>query len=180
MQTKKIIPCLALVMGTIFLAGCGANPGETIMEKAVESQTGGKVDINADENRMDIKSKEGEFSLSGNGNAKLHQEFPKDIYIADDAKILLSMANGQDGTYSAAYVTDQPADEIYTKYKTDLTANSWSADAQTEMVFGDSKTILYKNGTKRLTVIVGKSQDEQFKGKTHVQVIGATDKTNGQ
>lgn len=39
------------------------------------------------------------------------------------------------------------------------------------MTFGDSKTVLFKNGNKRLTVIVGLSQDKQWSRKTSVQVI---------
>ena len=162
--------CLAI---TLILSGCG----ERIVEKAIESQTGGKVDVNTDKGEMNIKTDQGDVSMSGNGSATLNPNFPKDIYIAPDAKIQLSMVDQQNKSYSAAYITEMKVDEIYSKYKEDLTAKGWTSDPQTEMSFGDSKTILYKKGNQRLTVIAGISQDEQWNGKTSVQVIGAEDKT---
>lgn len=147
------------------------------MEKTVESQTGGKVKIDADKGEMNIKSNEGDVSLSGDGNAMLNQNFPKEIYIAPDAKIQLSVVSEQDKSYSATYITDMKIDEIYSKYKEDLASKGWTEDAQNEMTFGDSKTIFFKKEAERLTVIVGRSQDKQWEGKTSVQVTGATDKS---
>jgi hypothetical protein len=175
---KQKIAASVIVLGSVFLfSGCGENIGESIIEKAVESQTGGKVDINTDKGEMNIKTKEGDVNVSGDGAATLNPNFPKDIYIAPDAKIQLSMVSEQGETYSAAYITEMKVDEIYAKYKEDLAGKGWVADTQNEMTFGDSKTVLFKNGNKRLTVIVGLSQDKQWSGKTSVQVIGATDKS---
>jgi hypothetical protein len=174
---QKIIVSFAVLGAVLLFSGCGGNVGKEIIEKTVESQTGGKVDINTDKGEINIKSKEGEVSVSGDGAATLNPNFPKDIFIVPDAKIQLSMVSDQGDTYSAAYITGMSVDEIYSKYKSDLAGKGWVADSQNEMTFGDSKTITFKKGNQRLSVIVGLSQDKQQKGKTSVQVTGATDKS---
>lgn len=172
---KKTIFSTALCSAVVLLAGCGPNIGQKIVEKSIESQTGGKVDVNSDKSQMNIKSNEGDFSMSGEGTATLSADFPKDIFMAPDAKIQFSMANGKDKSYSAAYITSMNVDEIYGKYKSDLESKGWAADTKTEMTFNDSKTVTYKKGSESLMVIVGLSQDEQWKGKTSVQVTGSED-----
>lgn len=174
---QRIFMSIVVLGSVVLFSGCGEDAGKRIIEKTIESQTGGKVDINADKGEMNIKTTEGDVSVSGDGAATLNPNFPKEIYIAPDAKIQLSMVGEQSETYSVAYITEMKVDEIYAKYKEDLASKGWAADIQNEMTFGDSKTVLFKNGNKRLTVIVGLSQDKQWSGKTSVQVIGATDKS---
>jgi hypothetical protein len=177
MKKQKIV-LGALVFGaTLVLAGCGPNIGQKIVEKGIESQTGGKVDVNADKGEMTVKSDQGNISVSSEGTASLDKDFPKDIYIAPDAQIILSMAKGQDQSYSAAYVTGMTVDEIYGKYKEDLVSKGWTIDSATETNVEDSKVALYKKGNQAVTIIIGVGQEDQFAGKTYVQVIGATDKS---
>ena len=170
---KKISTGIIILASISFLSGCG----ETIINKTVESQTGGKVNIDASKGEMNIKTDDGEVSLSGEGLATLNPNFPKDIFIASDAKIQLSTVSEKSGSYSVAYITEMKVDEIYAKYKEDLGEKGWVADSQTEINSVDLKTTIFKKGAKRLTVMIGLSQDEQWKGKTSVQVIGATDKS---
>lgn len=174
---KQKMAISAIILGSVlFFSGCGEDAGKKIIEKTIESQTGGKVNIDADKGAMNIKTNEGEFNASGDGTATLNPNFPKDIYIAPDAKIQLSTVGDQGKTYSAAYITEMKVDEIYSKYKDDLAGKGWTRDSQTELNANDSKTSLFKKGSQRLTVIVGLSQDNQWNGKTSVQVIGAEDK----
>jgi hypothetical protein len=177
MKKQKIIIGVLAFIVMLSLSGCGPNVGEKIMEKTIESQTGGKVDIDADKGEMKINTGQGDISVSGDGTASLNKDFPKDIYIAPDAKIIMSLVNGQNKSYSVAYTTAMKSDEVYAKYKEDLTSQGWASDAQTEIIFQDSKTMLYKKGAQSLTLIMGISQDPQFKGRTHVQVIGAEDQS---
>ena len=181
MKTKQFAAGIFVVSAVLLLSGCsltdwaGKKAGETMIEKSIESQTGAKVDINSDSGQMNVKSKEGDFSMSGEGTATLSADFPKDIFIASDAKILFSMANGKDKSYSVAYITGMSVDEAYDKYKSDLEGRGWSADSKTEMTFGTSKVTNYEKGTQNVSVIVGVSEDEQFSGKTSVQVSGSDD-----
>lgn len=186
---KKTIKQFSLagvgLLSAMVLSGCwfgdqaAEKIGKKIVEETIESQTGGQVDIDSNNGEVSIKSSEGEFSMSGTGEAKLQKNFPTDVYIAPDAKITVSMVNGQDNSYSAAYTTEMKTDEVYAKYKEELKKSGWSDDPQTEISFGDSKTIVYKKGKKNLTVIVGKSEDSEAAGKTYVQVIGADDASDG-
>ncbi|MFZ2188242.1 MAG: hypothetical protein WAV73_01615 [Candidatus Moraniibacteriota bacterium] len=170
MNKQKIAIGVVAFIAMLALSGCGPNVGEKIMEKAIESQTGGKVNVNANNGEMTIKSKEGDISASGTGSATLSADFPKDIYIAPDAQIMVSLANGQNKSYSAVYTTGMTASEIYAKYQEDLALKGWAIEPQTEINTGDAKMIQYKKGTSRLNLIVGLSQD---KSKTHVQLTGA-------
>ncbi|MFA6047343.1 MAG: hypothetical protein WCV59_02120 [Parcubacteria group bacterium] len=183
---KQKIAVSAMTLGAVLLlSGCGLTDwagkkaGEKIMEKSIESQTGGSVDINSDKGQMNIKSNEGDFSMSGEGTATLSADFPKDIFIATDAKIQLSMANGKDKSYSVAYITSMSVDEIYGKYKSDLESKGWAADTKTEMTIGTSKITNYKKGTQNIAIIIGVSEDEKWQGKTSVQVTGSEDSASG-
>lgn len=177
MNKQKIAIGAVTFIAMLVISGCGPDLGKTIIEKTIESQTGGKVSIDSDKGEVNIKSDQGDLSVSGNGTASLNKDFPKDIYIAPDAKVIMSLANGENKSYSVVYTTAMKSDEIYVKYKEELMAKGWTTDPQTEIVFQDSKTIQYKNGAKRLTLIMGLSQDSQFEGRTHVQVIGAEDQS---
>lgn len=182
-MNKNKIVLGGVVLGAILIfSGCGPNLGEkigeTIVEKAVESQTGGKVDINSEKGTMNISTGQGDVSVSGDGTAALNKDFPSDVYIAPDAKIIMSFANGENKSYSVAYATNMKMDEVYAKYKEELAAKGWTADTQIDLNTEDSKTIIYKKGTRSLTVLIGLSQDEQFAGMTHVQVIGAEDSSS--
>lgn len=184
MKQKTVVGAI-LFSAVFLLSGCSLTDwasqkaGEKIVEKTIESQTGGKVDINSDNGQMSIKSNEGDFSMSGEGTATLSPDFPKDIFIASDAKILFSMANGKDKSYSVSYITGMNIDEAYNKYKSDLTGKGWTVDNATEMTLGTSKVTNYKKGTQSMSVIVGASEDEQWQGKTSVQVTGADDSVSG-
>ena len=172
MNKQKIAMGAVTIASILVLAGCGPDAGKTIVEKTIESQTGGKVNVNADKGEMTIKSEEGDISASGTGSATLSADFPKDIYIAPDAQIMVSLANGQNKSYSVVYTTGMTASDIYAKYQEDLAAKGWVIEPQTEINTGDAKMIQYRKGTSRLNLIVGLSQD---KSKTHVQVTGAED-----
>jgi hypothetical protein len=174
MNKQKIAIGAVTFVAMLALSGCGPNVGEKIMEKTIESQTGGKVDIDADKGEMTIKSKEGDINASGTGSATLSADFPKDIYIAPDAQIMVSLANGQNKSYSAVYTTGMTSSEIYAKYQEDLAAKGWAIEPQTEINTGDAKMVQYKKGAGRLNLIVGLSQD---KSRTHVQVTGAEDQS---
>ncbi|HLN18600.1 MAG TPA: hypothetical protein VK255_00335 [Patescibacteria group bacterium] len=188
---QKVLTGVILIGAFMLLSGCSPSDyiekkiGENAVEKSLESQTGGKIDIDADKKQMNIKSKDGDFSMSGEGTATLSPDFPKDIYIAPDAKIIFSMADGKNKSYSAAYVTDQSVDDICSKYKNDFEKNgwvteSWLGDTRTEMGPDNSKVFSYKKGTQDLMIIVGLSQEEKWKGKTSVQVTGQEDETKSQ
>jgi hypothetical protein len=174
MNKQKLAIGALTFSAMLVLSGCGPDLGKAIVEKTIESQTGGKVNVDADKGEMTIKSKEGDISASGTGSATLSADFPKDIYIAPDAQIMVSLANGQNKSYSAVYTTGMTASEIYAKYKKDLAAKGWAIEPQTEINTGDAKMIQYKKGTSRLNLIVGLSQD---KSRTHVQVTGAEDQS---
>jgi hypothetical protein len=178
-KIKKFSTIIGIFTLVLMFSGCGEKyVGEKIMEKAIESQTGGKVNVDVDKDEMTIKSNDGEINLSSGANATLHKDFPKDVYIAPDAKIILSMANGQNKSFSVAYVTSGSLDGTYAKYKSELGSNGWVLENNLEILSADSKTAVFEKGTTRLSVIIGKSQESEYKGKTYVQVIGTEDVAN--
>ncbi|MFZ2975515.1 MAG: hypothetical protein WA055_02720 [Candidatus Moraniibacteriota bacterium] len=164
---------------TLTLSGCGLGEmaqkkaGEKIIEKAIESQTGGKVDINSGKNTMDITTNEGNVSVSNDGDGKLPANFPNDIFIFSDAKITVSTSNAaQPGSFSVSYSTASATqDTAFEKYKTEMTGSGWVKE--TEMNFGveQGAMLTFKKDNRKVSIMIGKDE----KGSTFITAIGVDD-----
>ncbi|HRY82463.1 MAG TPA: hypothetical protein P5232_02030 [Candidatus Moranbacteria bacterium] len=172
---KKILGASGVVLLALIFSGCGAGDaarqkaGEAIMERAIESQTGGKVDINSGKNTMDITTGEGKMSVSNEGEGKLPESFPKDIFIFSDAKITLSTSNTTGtGSLSVSYSTKSATqNEAMEKYKTEMTGSGWTKE--TEMNFGTDQGAIvnFKKDSRSVAVTIGKDEN----GSTFISVI---------
>ena len=154
---KKALPLFGLLGSAILLSGCsltdqiGQKAGEKIIEKTIESQTGGKVKVDADSQSMTINGENGESMTMG--SAKLPDNFPKDILVFDDAKIVFSMSTSEN-EFSVVYLTDKKPDESFTTYKDSLTSQGW--EKETEMDLGASgKIASFAKEKRKLGVTLG-------------------------
>ena len=83
----RFLVCLSVL---VLMMGCGSSEkaeekvAEKIAEKAIAAQTGKKVDIDIDKERMQIKTEDGEMTLTSGESAKIPDTFPKDIPIYRD------------------------------------------------------------------------------------------------
>ena len=176
---KKILTMSGIIMLALVFSGCGPGDairekaGEKIIEKAIESQTGGKVNINSGKNTMDITTNEGKVSVSNDGDGKLPANFPSDIFIFSDAKITVSTFNAaQPGSFSVSYSTASVTqDSAFEKYKTEMIGSNWVKE--TEMNFGTDQgsMLVFKKDNRKVSVMIGKEE----KGSTFITVIGVDD-----
>lgn len=179
---KKILGIGGVFVLALIFSGCGAGEmaqkkaGERIIEKAIESQTGGKVDINSGKNTMDITTSEGQVSVSNDGDGKLPANFPSDVFIFSDAKITISTFNAaQPGSFSVSYSTASATqDSAFEKYKAEMTASGWTKE--TEMNFGveQGAMLTFKKDNRKVSIMIGKDE----KGNTFITAIGVDDVAN--
>lgn len=176
MKNKVLLP--TAIVSLLLLSGCSLPSkenaeqkiGEKIMEKAIESQTGGKVNVDTDNDQMNINTKDGNLSMSSTGEAKIPENFPTDIYVAEDAKVNFAASNlGTGKDVSIAYITAASLDDVSEKYKQEMTKNGYTKD--TEMDMGSQgKVLTFKKGQTTASILIGQSQNKETAGKTSVQV----------
>lgn len=145
---------------------------ENIVERAIESQTGGDVDLDLDgEGSMTFEGKDGEkFSVTAGDAAKLPSDWPDSVPIMDDATITYAGSmGGGDGTtgLTAVYTVSESKADVVEFYKSELAAEGWTIAGV--MDFGDSGmvtatrnesetvgvTVATENGDTTVTVSVG-------------------------
>ncbi len=167
---------IGLLSLSLFLTGCGITDqlgqkaGEKIIEKTIESQTGGKVDIDTSGESMTVKGENGESITMG--SAKLPDNFPTDILVFDDAKFVFSMSS-KENEFSVVYLTAKKAADAFTAYKDDLVKQGWTKE--TEMDLGDSgKIASFAKGNRKLGVTVGTDPNGDNPDKTSVSLTGTT------
>ncbi len=173
-KTKKVFLSAGVLGVMLFLSGCSLTDqlGGKIIEKTIESQTGGKVKIDTDNKAMTIKDENGN-SLSM-GNSKIPDNFPKDIIVFDDAKVIFVASSGEND-FSVIYGTGKNIDETLTKYKEGMVSQGWKKDE--EMDLGDAGKILKFSKEKRnLMITIGTDKSGDNPSQTTVSIIGATDK----
>lgn len=164
-----------IVLGAIItLSGCGLTDwagkkvGEKIVEKGIEAQTGAKADINSDGGISTVTGKDGSMSFSDQGNAKLPENFPKDVFIYNDAKIaaVISGSETNEG-YSINYITGANENDAFSKYKEEMAKNGWKKDSEADMG-ADGKMLNYSKGDSKTMVIIGTDKNDGGTGKTTI------------
>jgi hypothetical protein len=175
---KPTILLLAVMMAvTLTLSGCfgqslSEKAGEKMVEKAIESQTGGQVDINTEGGDVTIKSEDGQSQFSAGGNAKVPEGFPQELMIADDAKVIMSTS--ADGGMSVAYVTDSEQNKLSEDYASRLTGDGWKKVM--ELDTGNGKMLSFTKDKKTVSVTIRENTDKDQPGKTTAHVVYVEEK----
>lgn len=179
---KKIIMIIAiagaLMLTLVFAGGClgqkiAEKITEEVIEKAIESE-GGNVEIDLDDGEMTIEGDDGDVSIStddetvtiegddvegtfGEG-AELPDDFPENIPVYPDMTLVSSWK--ADGGFSISAFSEKSVDEIFGWYKDKL--SGWDNEMETTTNTDDGKmsTIVVKNGTYVVSVMVMDSEDE--------------------
>lgn len=180
-KIKKIVILSLFLAAVLTLSGCWPLPssekvGEKIIEKTIESQTGGKVDINADKESMTISSNEGNTTFSGEGEAKLPDKFPSDIFVMNDAKIVMASTIKEGNSYSISYGTDIALSEAYSKYKSEMAGMGWTNENEIDMG-AQGKMLSFNKGNRNVAVTMGISNSDENKGKTTILVVTSSDES---
>lgn len=174
MKKKKVLVLpIFLLLGVFSLSGCSLTEqlGQKALEKTIEAGTGGKVNIDADKQEMTIKGENGEsMVLSGGENTTLPDNFPKDVFVFEDAKFLLVL-NKSESDFSVVYTTEKSVSEAKEKYKTELSKNGWNKENESDL--GEAIVFNFSKGERKMMVTVGLDKSVNQEGKTTVSLIAA-------
>lgn len=134
--------------------------GEAI-ERAIEEESGGEVDIDISEGEMSIKTDEGEVTFGE--STELPDGFPGIVPVYPDMGIVTAWKATEEGkeNFSISASTDDPGDKIYNWYKNELSGweieNEFTADSGDD---GKTFSINGNNGTYNLSVLIFESEEE--------------------
>jgi hypothetical protein len=141
--------------------------GEKVVEKMIESQTGAKVDIDSQGDNITIKSEDGQTQYSSGGQAKLPDNFPKELIVVNDAKIIMSSSSGQNS--SVSYVSNEEQAVIKEKYLSGLVGQGWTKE--TEVNIENASMISFAKEKINVAVNIGENNTNDQPGKSFVNVI---------
>lgn len=148
---------LLLIPLTLIGAGCEKSLSERAteyaVEKAVEQQTDGNVDLDLNDGQISYTDNEGNKVQYGQ-NVSLPSDFPKDIPVYKGSTILTT-ATTSEGSYISLQTTDSATD-VLAWYETEL--KGWTKEESFDMQ-GLSARTFTKPGLK--IVITAASQDGQ-------------------
>jgi hypothetical protein len=153
-KTVWVVGMAALVM-TMGCRRAGESLAEKIAEKAIERQSGGKakVDLDASKQTVTIKTKEGEFVAASGEGVKIPADFPKDVPVYKDAKILMAVSNPEGVVLSLE--SKDGIETIAEKYAAEMKALGWEQQAAMDM--GAQKMLAYNKEKRNSTITITKA-----------------------
>jgi hypothetical protein len=171
---KKTIMLATVIVASLSLTACFKSPtdqigekiGETMVEKAIESQTGGKVDVDTDKGSVNFKSEDGNTQVSTGGEINLPEGFPKELIVAKDAKI--TVASEVEKNFTVAYSTEMGKADLAGAYKKDLVEAGWKKTMETMTDTIDM--LAFEKDGKKFSVFASDNQDSSSAGKTSVSI----------
>ena len=171
MNDKRLIP-LVIALTVIPLIGLGCNPGKTAVESAIESQTGGKVNINEQGGTINFQGQKGETITVGSeesGSVAIPADFPTDMPVYAGAKVLAVYQSKAEGTANLSLTTSDAADKVTTWYEDQF--KSWKQE--TTMDLGAGRVRVYSKDSVRIQLTISSDQETN---KTTVMVTRVTEK----
>lgn len=138
------------------LAACG----QTVQEKIIEKQTGGKVKINKNKGTVEFKTKEGTIKA---GDNKLPDNFPKDIPVYRGAKVKgsLSSQTGKGASMTVALDAKAGFDDVASYYKKEMLAEGWQEKSKFETGEGAARVGMYGYEKANRSATISVSRDEK-------------------
>lgn len=130
-----VISCLAL-------GGCKKAAEKAIENKLASEGVNAKVDSSG--GKMTIQTNDGTTVISGGKDAKVPENFPKDIYVYEGATIIASVSvpNG----FSLSMETGDSADKVLGTIKGKMTGLGWKEEMN--MNQGKTSIVSYKKGER--------------------------------
>jgi hypothetical protein len=167
-MNKSVIFGFVIIVATLVLSACGASKtaGQKAAEKILEAQTGGKVKVDSNGENVTIKTEEGQTQYSAGGAVKLPDNFPKDLIVVDDAKLIVASSSEQGG--SVAYLTNFDQTEVFEKYLKDLPAAGWKKEM--EVSLGEGKMINFSKDKESVSIVMGANTSKDETAKTTVNI----------
>jgi hypothetical protein len=162
-RTASIILALAFVF---LFSACGKSPEEKLkektMEKAIEQSTGGKVKVDLSQDQIKIKDQHGEATVSAKGNVQIPVDFPGDVYVYPNTKVLI--AQTLDGGFHLLLQSPEAPESLVNTYKEKMRSNGWKETNAISM--GATGIFTYEKDNRQAMVTISQSE----KDKTGIQL----------
>lgn len=141
------------------------------LEKSLEQQFGENVDLNLGDGKVDIKTKEGSFSTSG----ELPVGFPTDIPIYSGATVVSSVKSNktQDAgeSYFVILSSKDKFDSVKAFYVSQLPAKGWSEESSLSCSTGGNKCYQMSSVKGGRTLSVTLSEEDKM---TTISIMAGT------
>lgn len=130
---KKMIIVIASV--TVALMGCG-KPSEKAAEKAVEAaiekESGGKAKVDISQGSISVKTDgKDQMEMTSGQNAKVPEDFPKDIPVYAGATVLSSIK--AEGSFNINLETADEMSKVTASYKEAMKKEGWTEKTAADM-----------------------------------------------
>ncbi len=158
-----LMPALAFL---ITLSACGKSPeeksAEKTAEKIIEQSSGGQVKVDLSKEQIKIKDLHGEVMVSAKGIAQIPADFPKDVYVLHNAKVLI--AQSVEGGFHLLLQSSEDPEPLINIYKGKMKSDGWKETNAISM--GATGIFNYEKDNRSAMVTISQSE----KGKTGIQL----------
>ena len=113
----------SLLLALVVLAGCGNSAEEAASEAAIRAATGDRATVEHDGDTTTIRTDDGSMTMSAGGDIALPDDFPDDIYLTDDHRVLSVMA--LDGADVISIGAPGTLDSVFDDASAAMQRNGW-------------------------------------------------------
>lgn len=152
-------PLIAALALALVLTACGnaeEKAAETLAEKALEANSGQDVDVDIDEDgeTVTIQTEQGTIKQSSGDNVALPDDFPTDVTLPGDYKVMSVMTMG--AVTSVVMEVPEAPSSVFTDIKAGQATQGWKETLS--MQGSDGSMLGFEKGDRSLLVNLGKSE----------------------
>jgi hypothetical protein len=155
---SPLIAALALALA-LALSACGKSQekaAETLAEEALEANSGQKVDVDIEDDgqTVTIQTEEGTIKQTSGDNVALPAEFPTDIALPDDYKLMSVMTMGP--VTSVVMEVPQSPSDLFATFKSKQADQGWKETLA--MQGTDGSMLGFEKGDRSMLVNLSSSE----------------------
>lgn len=147
----------ALILSLMVVMGQGCNPfkraeeriAESIVERAIERQSNGEVDVDFGDGKVDFKTEEGSGQMRVGEGSKLADNFPSDVPRYPGANYVSSFVAAEGKTGIANFRTSDSPEDVQAWFKSELESDGFTLSGLFQM---GGSIQLYEKGEVKITV----------------------------
>ena len=152
MRQAQALIGMTAVSAVLALAGCGQKVGEAIVEKAleksIEADSGNNADVEVSGGSIKISTDAGAVEVTSGASAKLPVDFPADLYVYENAKVL--MFGRSPKGFSLSLQTADNLNTVIDQYRAKMIGQGWEEEASVDM--GDQGMLAYKKEARTVSI----------------------------
>ena len=136
---------ITLLCMVLLAFGCGKSPEERAIEKQIEKETAGEVDVDLSKKGMKVtgETEGGKYTVATGEETEIPEDFPTDVFIYQPSKTTMAMKVPKG--HSIALTTQDDKSKVVNVYKQEMEAKGWAE--KTSMTMGPQSMLVYgKNG----------------------------------